>query len=1041
MRLFVVSDAISRREQIFSEHLVESKRKHRAFKAIANGFSVQRCKEEGLIDEDSEDESEESLFVSSPGSPERDASPPPVQVGREVKPLTASNPFAGQQATTPDPFEAAKNNATSGFFRNPSSSAVFGGAAGPTAPSPFQALQSSLTSSSSAFKPPPLSNQQIANSVFGSGALTNHTSKGLDAKPAQANQNMATTFNSISQGSPFGSLQLGQDKPASLGSVFGNSIRTLSNSAGAKTTLSSSIGSSTHAGKSFFDRMEQPKPQAEATESKNTNIQGSSVLPNTPFSQGFNPTSAFNFPTFDNTPNTTSSPNPFAPPSGTPASNASSNTAFSPSTLANDKTRIENVNASEDQDQSHSKQAQQDFGSFLGASSAKLSQSSFAPGATEVEKQSPATSQKFFPSKSFPKAFHEDQLKPKLGDATFSNTVSANDETSPAPPASFTAANQTNSASSLTAAFPSPFLPDTSAPFVAPTGTPSQQPTVPLSRTGPLSPSIKQKQQDEKLRHEQQAKIRSEAIGRLSQELTCGEYGLIEQIVEHLMEGIFDDCAKTLRREQRAEKKAVLRRNYLSKKYLTLWRDRAWKLRLKRKAVSRRQTLARTVKELTLDAEESRNRSVTSSGSNGSTPQANGAIPLGSLLIAPHRFHTVNAKQSSSTRKRKEVHDSDRQSSKDLLDDAVIEDKNTLKRRKFAHHKRSKTMGISLPAVTSGQDSTSSDRLRVSLSNKRKRLSHSDSLMSDAVLNRARHLLGKTDTTRTDYFRLKALGIDPSTPAVPESLRRSRASLTSTTNSPAPSSSALTNNVNGTLKSTPKNLSTLALSMQTREMLASRSQSSSSAASPDSNSNSLAFAAADPAAPPRSTPKLTSEEEDLFAQARRLREALAEDEAWFRHEREGFESKQKARLPPEGETEKQRRLREWQGTPSRTSVRLERTGASGLLPPDWKTRREGRKDDEADGVNGADQKEVDLGQGRGKKTLSEGGSGEMPAKVLKTGLLGQQQQQQQRLQQQQQPRGFAALANGFGQQPAGAGLRKQSPLAAKGASADDAIEL
>ena len=66
---------------------------------------------------------------------------------------------------------------------------------------------------------------------------------------------------------------------------------------------------------------------------------------------------------------------------------------------------------------------------------------------------------------------------------------------------------------------------------------------------------------------------------------------------------------------------------------------------------------------------------------------------------------------------------------------------------------------------------------------------------------------------------------------------------------------------------------------------------------------------------------------------------MAEGEVWFRQEREKEEKQRASAEPKAAETEKERRLREFQFTPSRTSLRLQRTNASGLLPEGWAEKK------------------------------------------------------------------------------------------------------
>lgn len=85
------------------------------------------------------------------------------------------------------------------------------------------------------------------------------------------------------------------------------------------------------------------------------------------------------------------------------------------------------------------------------------------------------------------------------------------------------------------------------------------------------------------------------------------------------------------------------------------------------------------------------------------------------------------------------------------------------------------------------------------------------------------------------------------------------------------------------------------------------------------------------------------DDDELFTQMRQVRAAMAESITWFRSEREKSEkspsSSSAARDQPQRpETDKERKLREFRYTPSRTEIRLRVTGAHGLLPKDWGLR-------------------------------------------------------------------------------------------------------
>ena len=224
------------------------------------------------------------------------------------------------------------------------------------------------------------------------------------------------------------------------------------------------------------------------------------------------------------------------------------------------------------------------------------------------------------------------------------------------------------------------------------------------------------------------------------------------------------------------------------------------------------------------------------------------------------------------------------------------------KRPMQPHHRRSRTIGISnLLSTSSGIIQTKSKPIM----NPRPSFDGSASLLSDSVLTKARRLVppGPTDTTRTDYFRLKARGLDPDTPIVPATRKRRITDHTE---------------------------------VEARKRL-SPPNGASTMSQPVRSIGSMSLA--DSRTERTVVSKRDDEDEELFAQMRQVRDAMAESITFFREEREKSElSRSNSSSRDNGtskETDKERRLREFQNTPSRTEVRLRRTGAHGLFPKTW----------------------------------------------------------------------------------------------------------
>ena len=268
------------------------------------------------------------------------------------------------------------------------------------------------------------------------------------------------------------------------------------------------------------------------------------------------------------------------------------------------------------------------------------------------------------------------------------------------------------------------------------------------------------------------------------------------------------------------------------------------------------------------------------------------------------------------------------------------------------------------------------------------------SMLNDILMKQARQLApsAKTDTTRTDYFRLKALGIDPDTPAIPQTKKRVREHME-------------TNEKRKSVRLSPP-----------ASMSTSTSKAAPSTPRPQSGAREATVTASGK----------EDDDEVLFTQIRSVREALAESEQWFQSERQSIERSSatpqrtlKVSPPhpqPNPETPAQRRLREIKErgpTPSRSELRLRAMGDKALLPAGfWDGERMGSS----------------LGKGKGKD------DGDPRACEKSTSHV-----------ERQQPNGlmgFAAMAHQMnGNLDGGVQHRRDFEESKAGASVEDAIEL
>ena len=201
-------------------------------------------------------------------------------------------------------------------------------------------------------------------------------------------------------------------------------------------------------------------------------------------------------------------------------------------------------------------------------------------------------------------------------------------------------------------------------------------------------------------------------------------------------------------------------------------------------------------------------------------------------------------------------------------------------------HKRSKTLATS---TMSAPPHTHSRRAVQKQPNSPR--CGDSSLLGDTLKRQAQRFAAqvKLDTTRTDYFTLKALGVDPDTPVVPKTRKRTRLSREEDMSPPAKSKR---------ISLGPSDL-----------------QISKSGADPDSG-----------------------DDEALFASIRTVRETLAESTSWFQTERQSLErsmTPQSQVSPPRTETPAERRLRELRErgpTPTRAEMRQRAMADKSILP-------------------------------------------------------------------------------------------------------------
>ena len=322
-----------------------------------------------------------------------------------------------------------------------------------------------------------------------------------------------------------------------------------------------------------------------------------------------------------------------------------------------------------------------------------------------------------------------------------------------------------------------------------------------------------------------------------------------------------------------------------------MWKTNAWKLGLKRRGKERRRNLARSLREKSQSPLLKPNWLEDSPFSKALTPDSQNSpqeepfqMPPPSSIPSQRRQslpqQTMNGGSTPTTALKSA-------GNKRKRGDVGITDEQETPSRIKPQHKHSSTLGTSIMSAPPHRSSRMNTRRSVDM-----RRIGGGSLLGDTLMRQARRQAqsAKSDTTRTDYFKLKAMGVDPDTPVVPETQKRHKA----------------TTITNGDPGSNPKRLT----------MPPNISRGPSTPIGPADD-----------------------DDEAFFASIRSVRETLADSTSWFQSERQSIErsmTPQTSTSPPSKETPAERRLRELRErgpTPTRTEMRLKAMGDKSFLPP------------------------------------------------------------------------------------------------------------
>ncbi|KAL8775895.1 MAG: hypothetical protein Q9194_003526 [Teloschistes cf. exilis] len=409
---------------------------------------------------------------------------------------------------------------------------------------------------------------------------------------------------------------------------------------------------------------------------------------------------------------------------------------------------------------------------------------------------------------------------------------------------------------------------------------------------------------------------RSAVLDNLAEGLMRDDQGLLQQFIEFTVGPIVHAAFREIEEEDSWKRAREVRAILLSRKYTRLWKDNAWKRKLLRKGRERRGIFAKSMQEM---ARSSRIRQTRKEVLSHSNPVGSHIYPEPSKVatssMASSGFPLSNLKRKSlpsdlSGDKLPDVEASNKRRRQELPR-GTKDGKHSFD-RSFQHQQdRSRTMADSQKRPESIYAGKPSFR-------------HLDenAYVNDRVIQQARRLVGdaKLDTTRTDYFQLKSRGIDPNSltvtssggkrSRVDEQIERVRKLL-----KPSPSASKKPN----TLPEKTIGIPTEAAAQPPKAVAGSSADTSGS----------------------------NPQSDDLLAQIRQVREQLAEGTSWFKEEREKSERMSSSRSSEvtsnaQLNSSTQRpsqpdpsQPRKWDYGATRARLRLEKTKANGLLPPDW----------------------------------------------------------------------------------------------------------
>lgn len=456
-----------------------------------------------------------------------------------------------------------------------------------------------------------------------------------------------------------------------------------------------------------------------------------------------------------------------------------------------------------------------------------------------------------------------------------------------------------------------PSIPQTFTPTAPPprfkpdprprTSSPLAQPpeTIPQS---PEKPIIPKKHSSQALSNVNHGAV-SERLARLA---LTEDRGLLQQFVEYKAIKIIEDTTLQFETAQRDKQVAEFRFYRLARKFGQHWRDITYRKKLNRRAKQRRSIFALTMRQESLRKQRSEEelQSILQAAKEKAEIQATQqreSLERSVEARSPILNGNILPKMPPLTagKKRKSLPNQDRDSSTSTGPQPSING-----------HKRSRT-------VSQLDEEMPGHRFSVSPTHTSKRpfassvfsgrsilLDYPDSTEIQAAARQR-----KVDRTHTDYFRLKARGLDPETTSTPhtnESLDRKRKIEDDEKSS---------RDSNLTWLGRRKRGSTMTEKMNPLLARALRSQSttlptsSPRACSPSTPRIASMSPSLKVSLPPRKSTVVGGDDDDLLRQLREVRNALSDDTSWFREQAERFEEEERRSSELESDPGRQQSLR------------------------------------------------------------------------------------------------------------------------------------